>query len=401
MNRWMRLGAVGGLSLLALAAVPRPAKGGLALQSPVAASPASASVRRLVNVRMKMRDGAFLAADVFLPSAPGRYPLLLERTPYLRSRDRNTAQGEEWARRGYAFVKQDVRGRGDSGGQYTFLSNDGQDGYDSVEWLARQEWSNGKVGMIGGSYTAATAWLAARARPPHLLCIVPRAPCGRYFDELPYQGGALLLEWAVRWIPGMLPASASVKRPGKDELEALYRHRPLLTLDEAMGHTMPLWREVLSHSTQDAYWDRLSFTAEDFRGIEIPSLAFTGWFDLDQPGAIFYWEGMRKHSPARDRQYLVIGPWNHGSTMRGGRPSGSAAALQGLASNDGVLVEGDMRFSADAIIDDTAIVTSFLDRFLRQAPAVFDRPRASVYVTGSNEWREFPDYPPVMPLETN
>jgi predicted acyl esterase len=116
MKKWTRAGAVAALCLVALAAAPPAARSGLALQSPVAAAPPGDSMRTLVNVRMKMRDGVELAADVFLPAAPGRYPVLLERTPYLRARDRNAALGEEWARRGYAFVKQDVRGRGDSGG---------------------------------------------------------------------------------------------------------------------------------------------------------------------------------------------------------------------------------------------------------------------------------------------
>jgi putative CocE/NonD family hydrolase len=325
---------------------------------------------------MPMRDGAFLAADVFLPAAPGRYPVILERTPYLRARDRNVKAGHEWAARGYAFVKQDVRGRGDSAGTYTFLSNDTQDGFDSVEWLAGQDWSNGRVGMVGASYSAATAWLAARARPPHLVAIVPRAPCGRYFDELPYLGGAFMLEWAVRWISGIsAPAPEGSAAP---DLAQVHRHRPLLTVDEALGRPMPIYREFLTHPTMDSYWKKLYFSDDDFRGMKIPFLTFTGWFDADQPGAISYWQGMRKHSPAAN-QYLVIGPWTHGSRR---------------TLKNGIYVEGDMELSADAVIDDKAIEVAFLNRFLKQTPEPFDEPRARIYVTGTNAWRQFAEYPP-------
>jgi putative CocE/NonD family hydrolase len=356
---------------------------------------AEAAVRERLGVRIPMRDGVELAADVWLPEGDGPHPVLLERTPYTGARGQSAKVGQSWAQRGYVFVSQDARGRGDSGGQFRFLADDGHDGYDAVEWLARQDWSNGRIAMIGGSYPAVMAWLAAREVPPHLVCMIPRAAPGRFFDELPYQGGAFLLEWSAGWIPRMsrAPAASGAAASLVSPPPPPYGHRPLLTMDEAMGQRMPIWREFLTHSTEDEYWKRLLFTPEDFRKIAIPTLNLTGWFDQTQPGALSYWEGMRRYSPARDQQYLVIGPWTHGFTMRGGNPITAAGRNRGTVRN-GVTVQGDMELSADTMIDDAALTSAFLARFLTGKASTFEQPRARVYVTGSNTWRDYADYPP-------
>ena len=101
---------------------------------------------------------------------------------------------------GYVVVIQDTRGRGDSDGEFGFFFAEGHDGYDSIEWMAAQPWSNGKVGMMGVSYLGTVQWLAAREHPPHLTCIAPTAPAGRYFDEIPYTGGAWGMWWGINWL---------------------------------------------------------------------------------------------------------------------------------------------------------------------------------------------------------
>src|SRR5262249_42092178 len=146
-----------------------------------------------------MRDGVHLSADIWMPSAPGRYPSILIRTPYMKAWD-GQYTAAFYANNGYVFVVQDVRGRGDSEGEFNYFFSDGHDGYDTVEWMAAQPWSNGKVGMTGHSYSGTVQWLAAHERPPHLVCIVPSAPAGRVFDEMPYQGGAFLMELELNWL---------------------------------------------------------------------------------------------------------------------------------------------------------------------------------------------------------
>jgi putative CocE/NonD family hydrolase len=117
-----------------------------------------------------------------------------------------------YAEHGYVFVIQDTRGRGDSDGTFNFFFSEGKDGYDTIEWLAAQPWSNGKVGMIGVSYLGTVQWLAAREHPPHLVCIVPTAPAGRYFNEIPYYGGAFASAWALSWLNGTSDLISSAER---------------------------------------------------------------------------------------------------------------------------------------------------------------------------------------------
>jgi hypothetical protein len=124
--------------------------------------------------------------------------------------------------------------------------------------------------------------------------------------------------------------------------EKVFRHRPLLTMGEAMGRRMPLYRDFLTHSTIDDYWKRILFTEQDFRNISLPALTFTGWFDADQPGAMSYWTGMRTHSPAKDQQYLIVGPWEHGGAIRGGS-----------------LSLGELRFSGESVINVDALHLEF------------------------------------------
>ncbi|MBI4541087.1 MAG: CocE/NonD family hydrolase [Gemmatimonadetes bacterium] len=344
---------------------------------PWAPMPLLAQVRQELDVRIPMRDGVELSADVWMPMAPGRYPVILVRTPYLEPNEGWAATAARYAARGYVFVIQDARGRGDSDGTFDFFFADAADGYDTVEWLAPQPWSNGRVGMMGGSYRATVQWLAARERASHLVCMAPQAPAGRYFDELPYIGGAFMMQWALNWING---TSARISQnPNLDgtDWERVFQHRPLLTMDEAMGRRMPLYRDFLTHSTRDAYWDRILFTADDFRKIDVTALTVTGWFDADQPGAIFYWEGMRKYSPARDRQYFISGPWTHGGTRSGGS-----------------LSIGELRFSPESVVDMDGLLFRFFESCLKGNPPTFEFPRARVYVSGSNVWRDLDDYPP-------
>jgi putative CocE/NonD family hydrolase len=342
----------------------------------------SAPMRQLFDVRVPMRDGVKLSADVWLPEGNGRYPIVLMRTPYLKT-DRTFHNwpkiAERYVQHGFAVVVQDVRGRGDSDGEFDFFFQEGVDGYDTVEWLATQPWSNGKIGMVGASYLGTVQWLAAREKPPHLTCIFPQASAGRWLDEIPALGGAWQIGWALGWVNGTSGRTQQNPNAVLINREALYRHRPLLTMDTAFGREMRLYREFIQHPTLDAYWKRIHFTEEDFRRIEIPALTVTGWFDTDQAGALFYWRGMRKHSPARDRQPLLIGAWAHSETRTGGTPR-----------------IGQIERGANSVMDVDALALSWFGHCLTDTAQPFNFPSARVFVTGENVWRDLDDYPPAQ-----
>ncbi len=140
------------------------------------------------GVKVPMRDGIILKADIYRPQADGKFPVLLVRTPYDR---RNEASiGVRGAQRGFVVITEDTRGRyGSEGKFYTFV-NEPNDGYDTVEWAAALPYSNGKVGMFGGSYVGATQMLAAITNPPHLAGICPIVTSSNYHESWTYQGGA-------------------------------------------------------------------------------------------------------------------------------------------------------------------------------------------------------------------
>jgi len=346
-----------------------------------------AQVRRLFDVRAPMRDGVELSADVWLPG-DGQYPTILVRTPYLK----NAEYGGQaispqiagvFVANGYAFVMQDVRGRGDSDGVFDFYFADAEDGYDTIEWIAEQPWSHGDVGMMGVSYLGAVQWLAAREKPPHLRCITPTAPSGQYLHELPYRGGAWQMQWALNWINSTSGRQAQGPNLAGVDWEYIYSQRPLLTLDEVMGRRMQLYRDFIQNNTMNDYWRRITFTAEDFRELDIPAMTVTGWFDGDQPGALHHWTGMAESSPAADQQYLIIGPWSHVQTFLGGATT-----------------MGDMEFTPDSIIENFAVHVEFFDHYLKGETPAPEWPRAKIYVTGVNVWREYDEYPPKAIEET-
>jgi len=345
------------------------------------------SIRAMFDVRIPMRDKITLSADVILPEKPGQYPVILHRSPYTKTTNLDAmgmmfGGGETFvkylASHGYAIVMQDVRGRGDSEGEFGFYWAEAEDGYDSIEWLAEQSWSDGRVGMMGVSYHGHVQWLAAKETPPHLKCIASTAASGLPFEEIGYIGGAWAMAQNLFWFnqqSGKLDQEYTAL--SYVDLDKAQDHRPLITQDEAFGRKMPLFQKSLENSTLNDEWNKIKLHAENFKEIDLPVLHVTGWFDGDQLGAMHYWSNMRKHSPAQDNQFLVTGPWNHPQTFFGG-----ATEL------------GDMTFSPDSVIDNNLLHKRFFDHFLKEIEPAFDQPTARIYVTGSNEWREYETYPP-------
>jgi len=334
-------------------------------------------MHNLWDLRTPMRDGVELSSDLYLPPEGldgGPYPVVLMRTPYSNQQATYVRYARHLAKHGYAVAIQDVRGRHDSAGSFYPFRDEGPDGYDSIEWLARQDWCTGKIGMMGGSYAGWVQWAAARERPPHLTTLVSAAAAGRWNEELPYRNGIVMLVM-FGWLHSV---AARVQQTGADvDWERVLRHLPLRTMDHALGRELPVWQDWLDHHTLDAYWQQMRLTAEDFAGIDVPVLHITGWYDGDQPGALFFYEGMRTHSPAASKQFITIGPWNHGGTRTPRQTMGGV----------------DFGPTAVEDLDDAHL--RWFDYWLKgtrngQATAK----RARYFVTGTNEWHEAGRWPP-------
>src|SRR3974377_1089331 len=151
------------------------------------------------TVMVPMRDGVRLSTDIYMPDEPGPFPVILIRTPYNNNREPDVRDAVYFATRGYAVLIQDVRGRGDSAGDWTPLHHEAQDGYDAQEWAGKQTWSTGKVGTSGGSYVGLTQWLPAPLRNPPLAALAPRVGFSNLYHNWVYTGGAFQLGFNLRW----------------------------------------------------------------------------------------------------------------------------------------------------------------------------------------------------------
>jgi len=253
-------------------------------------------VRVEQGVRVPMRDGVHLVADVYRPEAPGPFPVLLERTPYNR---RNAATGVLLASHGYIVVLQDTRGRYDSEGMFYPFRNEADDGYDTVEWAAALPGSNGRVGTFGGSYVGATQMLAATTAPPHLVSIFPYVTASQYYEGWTYQSGALMQWFTSTW--ASLLAEDTLRRAVHDRARWAdwVKDRPVADyrlLDvPAPADVAPYYRDWVEHETDDAYWRRWR-VSDHYGEMAVRALHAGGWHDLFLKGTIENYRGLRERA---------------------------------------------------------------------------------------------------------
>src|SRR6185437_13272471 len=213
-----------------------------------------------------MRDGVTLRADIYRPKVDGKFPILLQRTPY--NKDSGFQFGMQAAARGYVVIFEDVRGRYASEGEWYTFKNEPSDGYDTVEWAAALPYSDGRVGMFGGSHVGATQMLAAIAHPPHLAGICPVVTASNYHENWTYQGGAFEQWFNESWTSG-LAQDTLTRRATANSNALLYASKLPLTSyplfetgvpasPEGPSALAPYFLDWLAHPAYDAYWKRIS-----------------------------------------------------------------------------------------------------------------------------------------------
>jgi putative CocE/NonD family hydrolase len=364
-------------------------RGTLALASLALAATAAAEtypVRIDHGVRAKMRDGVQLVADVYRPDADGRFPVLLQRTPY--DRRGGADQAEDLARAGYVVVLQDTRGRFESEGEFYPFRNEGADGFDSVAWVAALPYSNGHVGMFGGSYVGATQMLAAAAKPPQLEAIFPFVTASEYYEGWTYQGGALMRWFASSWASGLTVDTLRRKAAQKLRPAEWVRKEPIeaYTLFEAPtpAEVAPYFEDWVTHESDDEYWKSIR-VSDHYGEMKVKALHAGGWHDIFSTGSIRNYLGLHEKAPtpeARAGQRLLMGPWAHAATS----PEGKV---------------GDVVFGKEAVLDMTAAVRDWFDYALRGVPNDFaTKPPVRVFVMGENAWRHETEFPPARAVET-
>ncbi len=257
---------------------------------------------RRFNVRIPLREGITLSADLVLPKVLPA-PVVVVRTPYGKAGKRQSQRGDQFAKAGYACMHADVRGRGDSEGVFQPYRNDGPDGAEVIAWAAAQDWCTGDVATLGGSYGGRIQWLTALERPPALramVCLVtPSDPFVEWPTGLPTP---MHIHW-FRMTDGRMPQFTE----DVDWME-VYRHRPLLTMDEAAGFASPQWREELRHRTLDEWWEPVRYQHR-IGEVDVPVLHISGWYDDEQIGTPANFAAMV--AAGRSGQRLLMGPWGH------------------------------------------------------------------------------------------
>ncbi len=380
----------------------------LLLATMLYAEPAADTIYTEKDVMVPMRDGVKLATDIYLPARDGKalegpFPVILSRTPYGKS----SSAAKYYVPYGYAVVFQDTRGRGNSEGQWTWMSDDRLDGYDAIEWIAAQPWSNGKVGMMGCSYVGATQHLAAMTRPPHLTTIIPSNPSINHGTGGVIYDGAFRLR-IVKWILGNAakgstqsrdPAVREILQKQSDNWRYYLENlpiRPGLTPLRLAPEYETMLIEMMEHRQNGEFWRFSDITGHIGEHKDIPVFMVGGWYDLFSTSTSETYRALKGRGGAPT--YLILGPWPHCSQKRS---------------------HGQVDFGPDAALDMNAIQRAWFDRWLKEDTSRFGqeapfRAPVRIFVMGTGDghktedgllyhggyWRDEPDYPLPRAVET-
>jgi len=323
------------------------------------------------NTRVPMRDGIELSADIYRPAGGGRRTTLVARTPYNKNTAEQQERAEAYAASGYNFVHQDVRGRGDSDGRFEPWRNEARDGYDTIEWIAEQDWSDGNVVTWGQSYLGCIQWMTALEQPPHLRAMIVYVAPSDPFEDNPT---GVPTPWEVCWMR-MLDGRV-LQYVDRVDWPAVSWHLPLISMDAHAGFYSEHWRTFLTQPITDReFWDPVRYQPR-ITEVSVPVLSITGWYDDVQRGSMRNFTLLTSpEAPAqvRDNQWLVVGPWDHRCTRTRSRQLGA------------------IDFGPGAETDLPELERDWLASVLgRQA-----EPPAPVrlFVMGENAWREEQEWP--------
>jgi uncharacterized protein len=341
-----------------------------------AALPAAepAAIDLLWAVKIPMRDGVKLNATIFMPKGQGPRPAVFTLTPY--NSDTYYPRARYFAQNGYVYALVDVRGRGNSEGVFVPFENEGRDGHDVVEWLAAQPWCSGKVGMWGGSYAGYDQWATLQNFPPHLSTIVPAAAAAIGVD-FPAQNNVhapYLMQWAT-YTSGVTPQPNLFGDAAFwiAKFRELYlSQRPFREFDRIVGNPSRWFQRVLDHPSDDELWRALRPSEADYERIGIPILTITGHYDDDQYGAMHYYRRHMEHgaAAAKERHFLVVGPWDHAGTRTPSRDVGG------------------LTFGPASLVDLNALHKAWYDWTMKDGPRpAFLKDRVAYYVVPADEWK--------------
>lgn len=352
-----------------------------------------------LDVPAVMRDGTILRADVYRPTGDGPWPVLIQRTPYFKGGGVAQLGVIEAAQRGYIVVHQDTRGRGSSEGEWLPWAHEREDGYDTIEWAAQLPGSDGRVGMIGSSYTGSTQWSAAITQPPSLVAIAPMVTWADPADGVMFRGGATELGLNSAW--GLIQSLTGLDRSGREGEELLegivettraydelatrtYWELPSGAQPSVVATRMPdigVARALEDPSTMDE-----CRVVGNHDRVTVPSLILGGWYDIFQQGPLDNYRAMRERGVPT---HLVMGPWHHYSLYGG---SGGQTGEVNFGS-------GSLAPPAHGSLN--GLQLDWYDHWMKDAPATeLHGSGVDLFVMGRNEWRREEAWPLARAQET-
>ena len=356
------------------------------------------------NVMIPMRDGVHLATDIYVPAVrettvSGKFPTILERTPYDKAAAGNVTNGTYFARRGYVCVIQDVRGRFASEGEWYPFAKEAPDGYDTVEWLAAQEWSDGQVGTMGGSYCGSDQSALATLNPPHLSTMIVAVGASNYYHCSMRQNGALeqrFMIYAFRMATTSKEAlaDASIKSAMDKAFANVGEWVMRAPLKEGTSplRMLPNYErwvlDLFTHGEYDAYWKQRGYAISQYyeEHADVPTLYLGGWYDSYARATCENFIALSQLK--QSRQVLLMGPWTHGGW--------------------GVSHAGNIDFGNHSFINYNDLRLAWFDQFLKGLHTeVADWSPVKIFVMGTGDgdanyqgkrhhggyWRDEQDYP--------
>ena len=358
------------------------------------------------DVGVPMRDGVRLSADIYFPAvggrrAGGRFPTVLERTPYDNSSPTAVTNAKYFARRGYVCVIQDVRGRFESEGEWYAFAKEAPDGYDTIEWLAAQDWSDGKVGTMGSSYAGSDQSAAATLNPPHLSTMIVGVGASNYYHGSMRQNGAVEQRFQIYAFRMAATSKEAAADPAlKAAIRDAFENRMPQMVDNfplKKGATplsgLPSYEQwatdIARHSDYDDYWKQRGYAISEYyeEHADVPTLYLGGWYDSYARNTCESF--MKLNRMKRTPQRLLMGPWTHGGWE--------------------VTYSGDVDFGVESHLHHNDMRLAWFDHYLKgMNTEVAGWPPVRIFTMGSGRvhrddngrifsggfWRDEGDWPP-------
>jgi len=339
------------------------------------------NLKMMMDLKVPMSDGICLSTNIYLPNDNLPCPIILQRSPYGSNTEEMVKEAVNFVKEGYGVVLQDVRGRWDSDGEWYPFINEASDGYDTQEWIGKQDWCDGNIGTIGASYLAMVQWQSAALNSKFLKAMAPKVSYSNFYHDWVYTGGAFQLAFNLRWIGIQMNTRTNQLQylwlPKENHLTEIMNHLPLIDMVDKAGRASKPWKDWIQHPSYDEFWKELNPIEENYKKVSVPVLGISAWYDIFLQGTLNNYIGVKSQGlePGGNNQKLLIGPWMHF-----------------FSGNDQII--GDVDFGEKVKIDIFKEMLNWFDYWLKgKENNIQNEDPVKIFLMGKNEWQTHSDWP--------